>query len=147
MSERMKKLINKPEALAWELLEGLAAAYGDKLKMTGNHILVRRTPKDKGKVQILFAQGSGHEPGYQGFVGYGMHDIEVAGPIFACAGPLAWGPAVVAFLKGSLPVLALFVGLIAVFIGIADIKDRIEAKKEEAEEAKEAAAKAGEKKE
>jgi len=87
MSERMKKLINKPEALAWELLEGLAAAYGDKLKMTGNHILVRRTPKDKGKVQILFAQGSGHEPGYQGFVGYGMHDIEVAGPIFACAGP------------------------------------------------------------
>jgi phosphoenolpyruvate---glycerone phosphotransferase subunit DhaK len=83
----MKKLINKPEALAWELLEGLAAAYGDHVKLIGNHILVRRRPKDKGKVQLVFAQGSGHEPGYEGFLGYGMHDVEVAGQIFACAGP------------------------------------------------------------
>lgn len=52
--------------------------------------------------------------------------------------PLTWGPEVLAFLKGSAPVLALFIGLIAVFIGIADIKDRIEAKKEEEEEKKEA---------
>ena len=47
---------------------------------------------------------------------------------------LQWWPYVVDFLKGGVPILALFVGLIAVFIGIADIKDRIEAKKEEAEE-------------
>ena len=87
MSERMKKLINKPEALAWELLEGLADACSDQLKMVGNHIIVRRTPKEKGKVQIVFAQGSGHEPGYEGYIGYGMHDVEVAGQIFACAGP------------------------------------------------------------
>lgn len=70
--------------------------------------------------------------------------VFVAFAIFACIpGPLGWWADVVAFLKGSLPVLALFVGFIAVFIGIADIKDRIEAKKEEAEEAKEASAKAG----
>lgn len=74
--------------------------------------------------------------------------VFIAFSIFACVpGPLGWWPAVVEFLKGSLPVLALFIGLIAVFIGIADIKDRVEAKKEEAEEAKEAAAKAAEKKE
>lgn len=61
--------------------------------------------------------------------------------IFACVpGPLGWWSDVINFLKGSLPVLAAFIGLIAVFIGIADIKDRIEAKKEEAEEAKQAAA-------
>jgi len=47
---------------------------------------------------------------------------------------LGWGPYVLDFLKGSIPVLAVFVGLVAVFIGIADIKDRIEAKKEEEEE-------------
>jgi uncharacterized membrane protein len=71
----------------------------------------------------------------------------VAFAIFACVpGPLGWWSAVIAFLKGSLPVLALFVGLIAIFIGIADIKDRIEAKKEEEEEGKEAAAKNAEKK-
>jgi uncharacterized membrane protein len=74
--------------------------------------------------------------------------IFVAFAIFACVpGPLGWWASVLAFLKGSLPVLALFIGLIAIFIGIADIKDRIEAKKEEEEEAKEAAAKSSEKKE
>jgi phosphoenolpyruvate---glycerone phosphotransferase subunit DhaK len=87
MGMAMKKLINKPEALAWELLEGLAAAYGDTLRLAGNHILTRRHPKEKGKVQIVFGQGSGHEPGFEGHVGYGMHDVEVAGNIFACAGP------------------------------------------------------------
>mgnify|MGYP003442139037 FL=1 len=46
-------------------------------------------------------------------------------------GPLAWGSDVVNFLKGSIPVLAAFVGLICLFIGAADIKDKKEAKKED----------------
>lgn len=45
---------------------------------------------------------------------------------------LGWGWDVVQFLKGSLPVLAAFIGLICIFIGIADLKDKKEAKKEEA---------------
>jgi flagellar biosynthesis/type III secretory pathway M-ring protein FliF/YscJ len=66
----------------------------------------------------------------------------IAFAIFACVpGPLAWWADVINFLKGSLPVVAIFVGFIAVFIGIADIKDRLEAKKEEAEEAKQASEK------
>jgi len=60
----------------------------------------------------------------------------IAFAAFACLpGPLGWWPDVVAFLRGSVPVLAVFIGLIAVFIGIADMKDRMEAKKEEAAEA------------
>ena len=47
---------------------------------------------------------------------------------------LEWGPEVIEFLKGGVPLFILFIGIIAVFIGIADIKDKIEAKKEEAEE-------------
>ena len=47
---------------------------------------------------------------------------------------LNWGPEVIAFLKGGVPVILVFVGLIAVLIGVADIKDRIEAKKEEESE-------------
>ena len=50
---------------------------------------------------------------------------------------LGWGPEIVRFLKGAIPVLAAFIGLVAIFIGIADLKDKKEAKKEEA------AAKAG----
>jgi hypothetical protein len=45
---------------------------------------------------------------------------------------LDWREDVLSFLRGALPVLALFIGLVSVFIGIADIKDRAEAKKEEA---------------
>lgn len=52
------------------------------------------------------------------------------------AAPLAWGENVVEFLKGFLPVLSAFVGLIAILIGIADIKDKKEAKREEIEAAK-----------
>ena len=61
--------------------------------------------------------------------------IFIAFAILACVpGILGWWNDVLAFLRGSLPVLAALVGIIAVFIGVADIKDRIEAKKEEAEE-------------
>jgi uncharacterized membrane protein len=73
--------------------------------------------------------------------------VFIAFAIFASVpGPLGWWMDVLAFLRGSMPVLAVLVGLIAVFIGVADIKDRMEAKKEEAEEAKQAAAKGDEKK-
>lgn len=47
-------------------------------------------------------------------------------------GPLNWGAEVVLFLKGCLPVLAGFIGLICFLIGAADIKDKKAAKKEEA---------------
>ncbi|HON13806.1 MAG TPA: hypothetical protein PLB48_06215 [Treponema sp.] len=47
---------------------------------------------------------------------------------------LNWWQDVLLFLRGSIPVMAVLIGLLAVFIGIADIKDQIEAKKEEAEE-------------
>ncbi len=51
---------------------------------------------------------------------------------------LQWWGEVLLVLKGGIPLIAVFVGLIAVLIGIADIRDRIEAKKEEEAEAKEA---------
>ncbi|MHB9292908.1 hypothetical protein Holit_02023 [Hollandina sp. SP2] len=46
---------------------------------------------------------------------------------------LGWGKDVLVFLKGALPVIAAFIGLISVFIGIADIKDMNEAKHEDGE--------------
>jgi hypothetical protein len=45
---------------------------------------------------------------------------------------LGWWDEILIFLKGGLPVIAVFIALIAIFIGIADMKDRAEAKKEEA---------------
>ncbi len=105
----MKKLINDPENIVRELLDGLVKAYSDIIQLVGNDIIIRRKPKEKGKVQIVFGQGIGHEPGFNGLIGYGMHDVEVPGSIFACAGAdriyegikLAWE------MSGNTPVLSL----------------------------------------
>ncbi len=62
----------------------------------------------------------------------------IAFTVFAALPPavvgfgLGWSVQIVEFLKGCLPILAAFIGLIAIFIGIADLKDKKEAKKEEA---------------
>jgi hypothetical protein len=56
---------------------------------------------------------------------------------------LQWWAEVIQFLKGGVPILAVFIGLIAFFVGVADIKDKMEAKKEEQEEKDEKKAEAG----
>ena len=105
----MKKFINNPETLAEDLNAGLVQAHSDLLELIGDGIIIRKKPKEKGKVQIVFGQGSGHEPGLNGMIGYGMHDVEVPGNIFACAGgdriyegiKIAWE------MSGNTPVLVL----------------------------------------
>jgi hypothetical protein len=54
--------------------------------------------------------------------------------VLPVAWSLQWWPDVIQFLKGGVPILAVFIGLIAFFVGVADIKDKMEAKKEEEEE-------------
>ncbi len=83
---RMKKFINRPENIVRELLEGLALAFPDKVRLAGNNLLARAVPKSKGKVAVITLGGSGHEPGLSGFVGEGMLDVSVAGEIFAAPG-------------------------------------------------------------
>lgn len=83
----MKKLINDPEALVPELLEGFAEAHAKKVRLEGNNLVVRTTPKPASKVALVTLGGSGHEPALSGFVGEGMLDISVPGEIFAAPGP------------------------------------------------------------
>ena len=79
----MKKFLNSPENITDEVLEGLAGAYPDKIKIENGRIVVRATPKSKDKVAVITMGGSGHEPALSGFVGEGMLDASVAGDIFA----------------------------------------------------------------
>jgi uncharacterized membrane protein (DUF441 family) len=46
---------------------------------------------------------------------------------------LNWKQDVLSFLRGSLPIAAVFIGVILFFTGISDIKDRVLAKKEKAQ--------------
>jgi len=82
----MKKLINKPENIAQELISGLVKSHPQYLKLVDDNLLIRSTPKSKGKVQIVFGQGIGHEPAFDGMLGFGMHDVEIPGNIFTCSG-------------------------------------------------------------
>ena len=61
-------------------------AYADKVKLGGENIVVRATPKSEDKVAIITLGGSGHEPALSGFVGKGMLDASVVGDIFAAPG-------------------------------------------------------------
>ena len=105
----MKKLINEPENIVRNLLDGLVKSHSDIIQLLDNDIIIRKKPKEKGKVQIVFGQGIGHEPGFDGLIGYGMHDVEVPGGIFACSGgdriyegiKLAWE------MSGNTPVLSI----------------------------------------
>ena len=81
----MKKLINNPASFVDEVMEGIVAAYGDKVKFLDDdtRILITNYPVKKGKVGIVTAGGSGHLPVFTGYVGSGMLDACVAGNVFA----------------------------------------------------------------
>jgi dihydroxyacetone kinase-like protein len=87
MSVRKKKLINKPENVLSEMLQGFAAAHGDIVRLTETGLIVRRQPKAAGKVGLVIGNGSGHEPAMIGLVGEGLMDVNVPGEIFTAPGP------------------------------------------------------------
>ena len=91
----MKKFINDPANLTSELLEGFCIAFGNKIALESEKLVVRAKPKDPSKVAIVTLGGAGHEPALSGFVGEGALDISVVGDIFAAPGP----PKVVEALK------------------------------------------------
>lgn len=84
----MNKLINDPHAVVAESVAGFAAAHPDIVKATHDPIVVHRAvAKDQGKVGVISGGGSGHEPLHAGFVGHGMLDAAVPGPVFTSPTP------------------------------------------------------------
>ena len=63
----MKKLINAPERVVQEALEGMALAHPDLLRV---HLdppyVVRAEPTAPGRTAVLSGGGSGHEPMHAG---------------------------------------------------------------------------------
>lgn len=84
----MKKLINKPEDVVNEELEGVALAYPDMVKVHFDPNFVYRADAPvKGKVAVISGGGSGHEPMHGGFVGVGMLDAACPGQVFTSPTP------------------------------------------------------------
>jgi phosphoenolpyruvate---glycerone phosphotransferase subunit DhaK len=84
----MKKLINNPEDVVRESLEGMAFAHGDLIKVHYDPTYVVRVDAPlQGKVGVISGGGSGHEPMHGGFVGYGMLDAACPGAVFTSPTP------------------------------------------------------------
>lgn len=84
----MKKIINNPENVVTEMLEGVVEAHPEYLKkLDGFHVLVRKDSPIEGKVALVSGGGSGHEPSHGGYVGTGMLNGAVAGEVFTSPTP------------------------------------------------------------
>ncbi|MBM7834356.1 dihydroxyacetone kinase subunit DhaK [Clostridium sardiniense] len=84
----MKKLINNPDNVLEDMLQGMLYAHEDYLKrVDGFDVLVRKNPKSEGKVALVSGGGSGHEPAHAGYVGEGMLDAAVCGAVFTSPTP------------------------------------------------------------
>jgi len=80
----MKKIVNNPENIVFEMMDGIVAANPGKFNyVRDKRILTRKDAPVKGKVAVLTGSGSGHEPDQVWYVGKGMMDGACAGDVFA----------------------------------------------------------------
>ena len=78
----MKKIINEVDKVEEQMIEGLVKANPEILTRLDGELVVMRKQKKEGKVALISGGGSGHEPAHGGFVGTGMLDAAVAGPVY-----------------------------------------------------------------
>jgi len=79
----MKKIINKPDDVVYEMLKGLVMANPEKLAAVYDKRIIYRKDPYLNKVAVISGSGSGHEPDQAFYVGRGMLDAACAGPVFA----------------------------------------------------------------
>lgn len=86
--ENMKKIINDPNQVVQDMIEGMIAAYPNELKqISGTTAITRSEAPVQGKVGLVSGGGSGHEPAHAGYVGKGMLDAAVLGEVFTSPTP------------------------------------------------------------
>lgn len=83
----MKKIINQPEEILNQMLDGLSYAYSDLVERVPETDVIARKDRNEGKVGLVSGGGSGHEPSHAGFVGKGMLSAAVCGEVFTSPTP------------------------------------------------------------
>ena len=87
--KKTKKLINNPDHVINELIEGAIGAHPELIHVegpTGRAVVSNHGPR-AGKVGIVIGGGSGHEPAFLGYVGKGLADAAAVGNVFASPSP------------------------------------------------------------
>lgn len=83
----MKKVINNPDQVVEEMLQGVVLAHPQYVKRVEGFNVLVRAGSPSPKVALVSGGGSGHEPSHGGFVGRGMLDGAVAGAVFTSPTP------------------------------------------------------------
>lgn len=78
-----RSIVNDPDDLVAEALEGLVLTHPTLLELNAEHRYVTRKQKARDKVGLVSGGGAGHEPLHSSFVGTGMLDVAVSGAVFA----------------------------------------------------------------
>ena len=84
----MKKLINSPDNIIKETLQGFSLAHPGLVRVHFEpNFILRSDAPVRGKVALISGGGSGHEPMHGGFVGRGMLDAACPGAVFTSPTP------------------------------------------------------------
>jgi dihydroxyacetone kinase-like protein len=80
----MQKIINDPQQVVDEMVEGYLAAYSETVAATDNpRVLKYKLAPLPNKVGIVTGGGSGHKPAFLGYLGRNMVDAVAVGEIFS----------------------------------------------------------------
>ncbi len=90
----MQRILNNPDNIVDEMLEGFLKAHSDIVETTENPRVVKAKNIPEGKVGVITGGGSGHKPAFIGYVGKNLCDAAAVGEI--CSSPTA-----VAFLDAA----------------------------------------------
>lgn len=77
----MKNLLNSPETAVNDLIDGLVSGNASLARVVDWPVVVR-SGASSSTVKVISGGGSGHEPAHAGYVGEGMLDAAVCGPVF-----------------------------------------------------------------
>src|SRR6201994_2316132 len=80
----MKKLINRPDNVVEEMLQGLSVLHPGSVRLSGHKVMARNDAEQvrEQQVAIISGGGSGHEPAHAGYIGEGVLSAAVAGEVF-----------------------------------------------------------------
>ena len=83
----MRKLINNPDNIVEELIDGFVLTNKDKVKRVSKNVVARIDAPVKDKVGLVIGGGAGHEPLFLEYIGRGVADAEAHGEIFTAPTP------------------------------------------------------------
>ena len=97
----MQKILNDPDNIVDEMLEGFVKAHKDIVENTGNTRVIKAKDLSPDKVGIVTGGGSGHKPAFIGYVGKNICDAAAVGEIFSSPTPGAFLDAIKAADQGK----------------------------------------------